>query len=195
MAADAARKLATYAELLDAPPDRIAELIHGALEVHPRPAGPHTRVASGLGIELGGPFDRGRGGPGGWILLYEPELHLGPNVLVPDLAAWRRTRLPEVPTAAFFEVVPDWVCEVLSPSSEFRDRGPKLEIYAEHGVGHAWLVDPAARMLEVYRLERGKWLRLGVHGAEDVAHPEPFDAVPLELKHLWDALPPVAPST
>jgi Uma2 family endonuclease len=191
MAADPARKLATYEDVLSAPPNMIAEIIYGSLELQSRPAGPHTRITSGLGIELGGPFDRGRGGPGGWLILDEPELHLGANVLVPDLAAWRRERLPEIPNDAFFTVVPDWICEVLSPRTALRDRGPKLEIYAEHGVKHAWLIDPATRMLEVYRLEGGKWLRLGVHSGDEAVRAEPFDAVPLELANLWDGLPPV----
>ena len=192
MAADSARKFATYDDVLDAPPNMIAQIVYGALELHPRPAGPHTRVSSKIGGELDGPFDRGRGGPGGWIILDEPELHLGAHVLVPDLAGWRRERMSEISEDAFFTLAPDWICEVLSPSTARIDRGPKLEIYAEHGVKHAWLVDPATRLLEVYRLEGTRWLRLGVHGGDDVVRAEPFDAVPLELANLWADLAPPA---
>lgn len=169
----------------------IAQIVDGTLELHPRPAGPHSNAASLLGGELHNPFRRGRGGPGGWIILDEPELHLGRNVLVPDLAGWRRERMSEIPENAFFTLAPDWICEVLSPSTARLDRGPKLEIYAEHGVGHAWLVDPATRMLEVYRLEGTRWLRLGVHSRDDVVRAEPFDAVPLELANLWADLAPL----
>jgi Uma2 family endonuclease len=190
MAADIARKLATYADVLSAPPNMIAQIVNGTLELHPRPASKHTRVASRLGAKLDGPFDDGRDGPGGWILLDEPELHLGANVLVPDLAGWRVERMPILPDAPAFFVRPDWVCEVLSPSTSRLDRGPKLEIYAEHDVPYVWLIDPSARTLEVYRLENKRWMRLAAHGGDDVVRAEPFDAVPLELAALWKNLPP-----
>src|SRR6185437_11076720 len=118
---------ATYADVLAAPAGMVAEVVHGVLHTQPRPAMPHTRAASRLGGELGGPFDRGRGGPGGWIILYEPELHLGEDILVPDLGGWRRERLPKVPMgAAYLTLAPDWICEVVSPSTQAFDRGDKL---------------------------------------------------------------------
>jgi Uma2 family endonuclease len=126
-----ARKSATYADLEAAPPHLVAEIIYGVLETHPRPVVRHMRVASQLGHELFGPFDRGRGGPGGWYFIDEPELHLGRNVVVPDIAGWRRERLPNIPDVAFLTLAPDWVCEVLPPATAKLDRGSKRTIYAD----------------------------------------------------------------
>src|SRR3954469_19822214 len=134
--ADPAKRRATYEDLIAAPEHLVAELIYGELVTHPRPAIPHTRAAARLGIGLGGPFDRGRGGPGGWVILDEPELHLLSHVLVPDLAGWRRTRMPEMPDATAFELAPDWVCEVLSPSTAAIDRADKVPIYAQAGIAY-----------------------------------------------------------
>jgi Uma2 family endonuclease len=140
-----------------------------------------------LGVELGGPFDRGKGGPGGWVILDEPELHLrGGHVLVPDLAGWRRERMPRVPLeAAAFELAPDWVCEVLSPSTEAGDRADKMPIYAAERVAHAWLVDPVVRTLEVHRLDGETYRVVGVRRDAARARAEPFDAIELELGALW----------
>jgi Uma2 family endonuclease len=183
--ADPAKRKATYEDVLAAPPHRVAEVVFGVLELHPRPAGPHAAASTVLGGELGPPFSRGRGGPGGWILLDEPELHLGEHILVPDLAGWRRERLPTITEAPFFTLSPDWICEVLSPSTARLDRTDKLTIYAQHGVRHAWLVDPLLRMLEVLRLEGERWVILGVHRDDARVRAEPFDAIELELGALW----------
>ena len=161
--ADPAKRKATYQDVLDAPAHLTAEIIGGELRLSPRPAGPHTAAASSLGYLIGPPFDHGIDGPGGWIVLVKPELHLGSDIVVPDLAGWRRDRLPMVPHDPFFTLAPDWVCEVLSPSTEVTDRSAKLPIYAAAGVGHAWLVDPVQRMLEVMRLHEDKWLLLAVY--------------------------------
>src|SRR5262245_58274753 len=123
---DPARKKATYDDVLRAPSNKVAEVIHGELVLSPRPAGPHSAAVTALGEELGPPFKRGRGGPGGWIILYEPELHLGPNILVPDLGGWRRETMPAVMNEPYFAIRPDWVCEVLSPTTERYDRGEKI---------------------------------------------------------------------
>src|SRR6187402_351383 len=139
--ASTAPRPATYADLVAAPEHLVAELIDGVLYTQPRPRGRHAQAASVLGMDLGSPFHRGRGGPGGWIILYEPELHLAEHVLVPDLAGWRRERLPEVPDAAYFELAPDWVCEVLSPGTALFDRRRKVPVYAQARVEHVWLVD------------------------------------------------------
>jgi len=182
----AAKKRATYDEVLAAPEHVVAEVLFGVLHMHPRPAARHARAASRLGGELDGPFDRGRGGPGGWILLDEPELHLGEDILVPDLAGWRRERMPVFPyEAAFFDLAPDWVGEVLSPSTAKVDRSDKLTIYAREGVRHAWMLDPIARTLEVLRLEGGRWTILAVHGDEIPIRAEPFEAIELSLGSLW----------
>ncbi len=182
----AAKSRATYEDLLDVPANLVAELIDGVLHTSPRPASRHARAASRLGVDLGGPFDRGRGGPGGWIILDEPELHLGGDALVPDLAGWRRTRMPELPDTAAFTLAPDWVCEVLSPSTAALDRAEKLPIYAREGVGFAWLIDPVAKLLEAFRLDGGRWVVLGTWRDEARVRVEPFEAIEVELAALWE---------
>ncbi|QRN98874.1 Uma2 family endonuclease [Archangium violaceum] len=180
------RREATYADLEELPPNCVGEIIEGELHVSPRPRPMHARAAGRLFNALDS-FDQDAGeeGPGGWVLLYEPELHLGREVLVPDLAGWRRERMPELPEEAAFTLAPDWVCEVLSPSTAVLDRGQKQKSYAREGVQHLWLVDPAVRSLEVYRLERGDWVLLGKHKGEAKVHAEPFEVLALELGRLW----------
>jgi Uma2 family endonuclease len=179
------KKGATYADLYDVPEHFVAELLDGDLYVSPRPAAPHARAASVLGAKLLGPFDLGEDGPGGWLFLGEPELHFGKDVLVPDLAAWRRERLSEVPDDAYITLAPDWVCEVLSPSTEKLDRGRKLRVYAREGVAHVWLVDPLRQTLEVLALESGTWSLLDSHEGRVSVRAVPFDAIELELGALW----------
>ncbi len=179
------RTLSVYEQFLAQPEYKVAEIVHGALVTHPRPASLHAAAASALGAELFGPFRRGRGGPGGWIILVEPELHLAAHILVPDIAGWRRERMPEMPQVAAFDLAPDWVCEVLSPATEATDRADKLPIYAEQGVRHVWLVDPLTKTLEVFRLESGSWLLLAAFRDEALVRAEPFDAIELELAALW----------
>jgi Uma2 family endonuclease len=130
------RKPATYQDILDAPENLVAEIINGELHTQPRPAPHHSRASSSLGDELVSPFDKGRGGPGGWWILDEPELHLGHDVLVPDIGGWRRERMPRLPDTAWFELAPDWVCEVLSPGTARKDRVLKMPLYARYGVQH-----------------------------------------------------------
>ncbi|MBZ4422266.1 Uma2 family endonuclease [Myxococcus sp. RHSTA-1-4] len=178
-------KPATYSDLEALPDNVVGEIVGGVLHVSPRPAGPHAVAASRLGIELGGPFDRGRNGPGGWFILDEPELHLGEDVLVPDLAGWRRERMPSPPRTAAYTLAPDWVCEVLSPSTKALDRKEKLPVYAREGVRHVWFVDPEARTLEVFRLEGAKYSLLAMHSDSTFIRAEPFEAAELELAYLW----------
>lgn len=183
--AEAAPRWATYADLEAVPDHLVAEIINGVLETHPRPRPRHGAAAVELASELTPPFRRGRGGPGGWIFVIEPELHLGRHVVVPDLVGWRRERLPAEPETAFIETPPDWVCEILSPSTARLDRGPKRRIYAEAGVGHLWLLDPTDGVLEGFALTGGRWLLLGtVERGEAVALP-PFDAVSFPLDDLF----------
>ncbi|HSP79040.1 MAG TPA: Uma2 family endonuclease [Myxococcaceae bacterium] len=179
------RKPATYADLEALPEHLVGELIGGELHVSPRPAAPHLVASSRLGARLVNPFDLGEGGPGGWLILDEPELHLGEDVLIPDLAGWRRERLPAAPRTAAFTLAPDWVCEVLSPSTEALDRGAKLSVYAREGVRHVWLLNPEVRTLEVLRLEGTRYLLLGVHTDEARVRAEPFEAIELPLALLW----------
>jgi Uma2 family endonuclease len=176
---------ATYDDLLALPEHVVGEIVDGELYVSPRPAPRHAVASSALGGELGPPFQRGRGGPGGWWILDEPELHLGTDVLVPDLAGWRRVRMPVIPDTAFFTLAPDWVCEVVSPKTGRLDRLKKLPVYAREGIGHLWLVDPLQRTLEVLRLDDGRWTIVATHGDDDRVRAEPFEAVELELSALW----------
>ena len=150
---------ATYDDLMALPDNLVAEIIGGELHASPRPAPAHAVAGSSIGALITSPYSFGRGGPGGWWILDEPELHLGPDVLVPDCAGWRKSRMPLRPATAYFPLAPDWICEVLSPSTVQIDRARKLGIYAREGVSHAWLVDPLARTLEVLRLEDGRWAR------------------------------------
>jgi len=179
------KKGATYDDLRDVPDHFVAEMFDGELYATPRPAMPHARAASVLGGALGVRFDHGSNGPGGWVIYYEPELHFGNDVLVPDLAGWRRERVPRLPADAFMTLAPDWICEVLSASTEAIDRGKKLRIYAREGVAHAWLVDPLRQTLEVLGLEARGWSRLDVHEGHVNVRAAPFDAIELELGALW----------
>ena len=184
--ATAFRRPATYDDVLAAPAHLVAELIDGVLHTNPRPGAPHALAASHLGGELFGPFARGRGGPGGWIILDEPELHLGEDIVVPDLAGWRRERMLVFPhDAAYFTLAPDWICEVLSASTAKVDRTDKLALYARESVRHVWLLDPIARTLEVFRLEAGRWLLLLSQADDAAVRAEPFDAIELSLASLW----------
>jgi Uma2 family endonuclease len=179
------KRKATYEDLETVPPNCVGEIVDGELYVSPRPAPPHGRASSRLGMLLGTPFDLGKGGPGGWLIVDEPELHLGDDALVPDLAGWRRERMPELPNTAAYTLAPDWVCEVLSPSTVVMDREKKMKIYAREAVSHLWLVDPRRQALEVYRLEGRRWRQQGHWSGESTVHAEPFEVLPLELAPLW----------
>jgi hypothetical protein len=181
------KKPATYEDIEALPVGWVGEILEDELVASPRPAMGHAHAAYGLSVALGGPFAFGNGGPGGWWILYEPELHLGRDILVPDLAGWRRERLPRPPSPEepFMALAPDWVCEVLSPSTTTVDRTRKLPLYHREGVEHAWLVDPLARTLEVFRHEPSGWLLTSTHSGDEVVRAEPFDAVPLGLGALW----------
>lgn len=179
------RRDATYEDLLRVPENLVAELIDGELFVTPRPASPHAHVLSCLAGFLNVAYHQGLLGPGGWWIISEPELHFGRNVLVPDMAGWRRERMPVMPKVAAFELAPDWVCEVVSPNTGRLDRVRKLPKYAEQEINHAWLVQPIERTLTVYRLEGPGWRLTASYGGDDVVRPEPFDAVDLELARIW----------
>ena len=176
---------ATYQDVLDAPPHRVAEIVGGTLHTQPRPAAPHARASSSLGVKIGGPFDHDAGGPGGWWIIDEPELHLGEDILVPDLAGWRRERMPDYPDTAYFMLAPDWVCEVLSASTRKLDLHGKRPIYAREGVGHLWLVDPVDRTLEAFELREGEWVLIATAQDDDPVAVRPFEAVTFSLADLW----------
>jgi len=178
---------------MQVPDHLVAEIIDGELVTSPRPASPHAFAASCIGQDLG-PFSRRPGVPGvpgGWWVIFEPELHFGEHVLVPDLAAWRHEHMPRVPDTAFFTLAPDWVCEVVSPRTGRLDRTRKMPIYAWAGVRHLWLVDPLARTLEVYRGEGDSWIVASTHGGGALVRAEPFAALEIDVGRWW--LEEVAP--
>jgi Uma2 family endonuclease len=182
------KRRATYEDLMQVPDTKVAEIIDGELVVSPRPASPHAHAATLMGSDVVGPFhgdpdDPSR--PGGWWILLGPELHFGDDVVVPDWAGWRRTRLPEFPNAAYFTLAPDWICEVVSPSTGRIDRSRKMRIYSRESVAHLWLVDPLVRTVEVYRLSGGQWTMVGVPCADERARIEPFADVELALGRWW----------
>lgn len=183
---DPAKRRATYADLRAVPRHLVAEIIGGVLRTHPRPSPKHIRAASRLGMRVGRAFDEGDGGPGGWWILDEPELHLlADEVLVPDLAGWRIERMASLPETSYFEIAPDWVCEIVSPSTEAEDRADKMPIYARAEVRHVWLLDPLLQTLEVFRPHDRSWLLVAAHRASSAIRAEPFDAVELDLGALW----------
>jgi Uma2 family endonuclease len=182
-----ARRRATYADLLEVPEHLVAEIVDGDLYATPRPASPHARAATAIGQDLG-PFDRepgGKGAPGGWWILFEPELHLGEDVVVPDLAGWRQNRMPTIPNVPYFKLAPNWICEVVSPTTGRLDRVRKMPVYARERVGHLWLVDPLQHTLEIYRLEGDRWIVASTHGGVERVMAEPFADLEIELKRWW----------
>ncbi|MDY0002434.1 MAG: Uma2 family endonuclease [Polyangia bacterium] len=178
---------ATYADLQALPPHLVGEILAGELIAAPRPTPAHAQAASVLGMLVGPPFHFGKGGPGGWRILDEPGLHLGSDILVPDLAGWRMERMTRMPESPFFDLAPDWVCEVLSPKTERLDRGEKLAIYLRETVPNVWLLNPASQTLEVLRLTSSGYLLLAVHTAPGAVRAEPFDAIELDLGLLFSS--------
>ncbi len=183
--AEPAKRLATYADLEAAPPNVVAEIIHGALVTHPRPAPRHAGAQNNLSATLTPGYHWGRGGPGGWIFMSEPELHFGANIVVPDLAGWRRERLPVMPDTAYVETPPDWVCEILSDATERYDRNAKRDIYAGAGVPYLWLLDPRSKLLEVFQLTVGHWLLAATFVGQDEVRAVPFEEIAFPLSELW----------
>lgn len=176
-----------YQRLIDLPENLTGEIIGGELYVQSRPTGPQAIASAVLRMDIGSALHRGRGGPGGWWILFEPEVHFvrDTEVLVPDIAGWRRERMPSIPQGHRFEVVPDWVCEALSPSTRSKDRVLKMKAYAQHGVAFLWLADPSARSLETYALNEGRWTVTGLFQEQDAVSAPPFEAITLALGDLW----------
>ena len=178
---------ASYQDVLDTPEHLVAEIVDGVLHTHPRPAPLHAYAYATLGVRLGNLFGRGgdNGAIGGWLILLEPELHRDKDILVPDVAGWRRERMPAPPDTAYFTVAPDWVCEILSPSTRALDQGAKRDSYAREGIAHLWFVDPEAQTLEVFELREGHWTLLETATGEAEVSPPPFSAAPFNLGDLW----------
>lgn len=198
MVAKPTKKRATYQDVIDAPENLVAEILDGELHLFPRPRPRHARNASALGAFLIGAFDFGLNGPGGWTILDEPELHLGPerdrDVVVPDIAGWREGRLIETPDEpAFITVIPDWLCEVLSPSTARVDRMKKMPIYAREKISHVWLADPVERTIEVLRFERGRYVLVGTYGGDEPVRAEPFEDVEIPAAFVWGRRPTPSP--
>lgn len=190
-----AKKPATYADLEAVPPHLVAEILFGTLVTHPRPSRRHGGATTALGGLVPGPYQFGMGGPGGWIFVDEPELHLGPHVLVPDIAGWRRERMTEPADQPYFEIAPDWICEAMSPATERYDKGPKRGIYASFGVGHLWHLDARVRSLETFARRDRCWLLTGTYFDQDEVRAEPFGDIAFSLGLLWPFDPPGEPTT
>ena len=181
----ALRRPSLYEQLCALPDYLVGEVVNGILIASPRPRARHAKASGRLGGLLSGPFDFGVGGPGGWWFLPEPELHFDGDVIVPDLAGWRRERMPEIPDVAYFSLAPDWICEVLSDSTEVIDRGAKMPIYSRAGVQNAWLIDTVERALEVFRLESGRLRQVALLRGSEPVRAEPFESIEVPLGALW----------
>jgi Uma2 family endonuclease len=183
----ASKRRSLYDQLLALPNGLTGEIINGQLRTQPRPAWPHILAGSRLGADLEGPYGRGRGGPGGWWIIDEPEVHfvLDSEITVPDIAGWRKERMPSPPAGHKIEIVPDWVCEIFSPSTKSVDREEKMPLYAHYRVTFLWLVDPKTHTLEVYELIDDHWRPLGIFRDDDTVSAKPFDAIVIHLADLW----------
>jgi Uma2 family endonuclease len=181
-----AKKMAVYEDLFRIPENMIGEIINGELMVTPRPSRKHTIATSRLGGEIIPAYDFGRGGgPGGWVIIVEPEISLEESILVPDMAGWKKERFPVEEPHNWISVAPDWVCEILSPATAQVDRTEKMPLYAQHQVSHAWLIDPILKTLEVFRFEPERWIVLGVYAKSARVRAEPFSEIELDLGLLW----------
>lgn len=176
---------ATYEDLLKVPEHLVAEIVDGELYASPRPPSRHARAGGKLGSILDRFFDEGDGGPGGWWIVPEPELHLGHDVLVPDIAGWRRERMPVFPDVVWFALPPDWICEVVSPGTSKLDRTLKLPRYARYEISYAWIIDPIAKTLEVYRREESVFALIDAYSDSALVRAEPFEACELNLGAPW----------
>jgi len=185
------RKLATWDDLLATLDDgRTYEIIAGLMEALPRPRPGHGNAQALLSGEIVRPFQRGRGGPGGWWIIIEPDVELTTNdIIVPDLAGWKRDKVPEFPHDRPIRFVPDWICEVLSPTNQKRDRVVKANLYLTCGVMYYWILDVQERTLEAYSAKEGSWVRLGAWTDGDTSRIPPFDAIELEVEGLFPPPP------
>lgn len=181
-----ALKPACYEDIVNLPENIVGEIMNGQLETHPRPTPKHALAAGSIGDELISPFQKGNNGPGGWWILPEPECHLKEQVLVPDLAGWRKKRMPTLPETAWFDIVPDWVCEILSPSTSRIDRIVKMPIYAELEVNYLWLIDPVLQTLEAFELKNKHWVLMGSFADNTTLSIAPFAEHTFSLSVLWE---------
>lgn len=180
-----ARKRATYDDLYTIPKNMVGEIIDGDIVASPRPSRKHGYSASIIGNELGPPYNMGRGGPGGWIIIGEPEISFGDNILVPDLAGWKKERFPESEDHNWISISPDWVCEIISQGSIRIDRVEKMGIYVQHMVSYFWIIDPSNKTFEALKNEAGRWLIIGTYAEDDKVRAEPFQEIEIDLNCLW----------
>ena len=181
-----AKKFATYENLLKVPDHLVAEIIAGELITSPRPGPRHAMASSALGAKVFGPFTQGTGGPGGSWILDEPEIHLQGDILVPDLAGWRKEVMPTLPTSRhYFDQAPQWVCEVLSPATARLDRVKKMPIYAREKVDYIWLIDPIMNSLDVFQRNENRWFLLNSFVGNEIVRAAPFDVIEIDLGALW----------
>ncbi|MFH0824641.1 MAG: Uma2 family endonuclease [Pseudomonadota bacterium] len=181
-----AKTRASYEDLYGIDENAIGQIIDGELIVSPRPSRGHAFAASMLTIGVGPAYGMGgTRGPGVWIILFEPEIKLSEDILVPDLAGWKEDRLPREEETNWISVSPDWVCEIISDSSIRVDRIRKTAIYAREGIPYFWVIDPRYHTLEVFRLESGRWTVLGTFADDDKVRAEPFQEVEIDLGRLW----------
>ncbi len=176
---------AIYADIEALPPHMVGEILFGSLVTHPRPTPRHGAAAYALGGVVGSPYQFGNGGPGGWIFIVEPEIHFGPHVVVPDIAGWRLENSAGIAEKAWIDTPPDWLCEVLSPSTEKYDRHDKQRIYATYEVGHVWHVNPTTQLLEVYERQVRNWLRTHTFADQETVSAPPFESLSFNLGLLW----------
>jgi Uma2 family endonuclease len=189
---ETARRRATWDDLVRAPDDgRTYEILDGELEAMPRPLPRHNRAQALLVGDIGGPYDRGRGGPGGWWILIEPDVLLEPHgSFVPDVVGWRRARMPTLQESRPITTVPDWICEITSPKDRGRDRVRKANLYLRAGLPHYWILDPEQRTLEAFAAREKAWLRLGGWTDGDAPRIPPFEEIEIDVAGL---LPPLEP--
>lgn len=174
-----------HEQWIELPDHVVGEIISGELHVSPRPALKHGNATSSLLHELMGPFHKGKGGPGGWVIMMEPEIHLADHILVPDIGGWKRDKIPAITNETFFSISPDWVCEVLSPSTAGFDRVKKMPIYLEQNVKHIWLIDPILKTLEVFENNKTSWILVKTFMNDDKVRCVPFLEIEIDLSVLW----------
>lgn len=184
----AAINMDLYIQLEKLPESLTGEILNGQLYTHPRPGGRHILVSANLGAELHGPFQKSKGGPGGWWILQEPEVHFSVDkiVVVPDLAGWRKERLPQIPESHKFTIVPDWICEISSPSTESVDKEIKMPLYAEYGVNYLWIIHPLQKTLHAYKRAEAVWQLQGSFSHNDVVNLEPFESIRINVADLME---------
>jgi Uma2 family endonuclease len=181
---------ATIDDLLAIPEaERFHEIIGGELVRKAMPSIRHGGAQAGLLGRLGGPYNRRPGGPrpGGWRFATETEIRFDDSEIYrPDVAGWRRERLPELPDEFPLTVRPDWVCEIVSPSNVRNDVVKKMLTYQRSGVPHYWVIDPIAEALIVYRWTDSGYLLVQSAQGEERVRAEPFDAVSLSVHGLLE---------